>query len=186
MVNKRIEQIRTDALVAKSIHTKRLRDANAYKIALRVLTIIVPILFLSARYWAKGTFLENPTDVAASIGSILLLCLSIYALIVNLDGKILKYSVGIKSNVYVASDALKLINESNEEKLNWFYTYVAEMDTVDADNLSNVKAEEKQAAYREALMQLYPGNNSVICPICGASPFKFKKGDCQVCGSKPT
>ena len=185
MVNKRIEQIRTDALVAKSIHTKRLRVANAYKVTLSVLTIIVPVLFLAAQYWGKSTCVESIINIAASIGSVLLLCLSIYALIVAIEAKALKHTIGIKNNVYVASEALKLINEDDEGKLNWFYTYVAEMDVVDADSLSDVKAEEKQTAYREALMQLYPGDNTVACPICGASPFKYQKGGCQVCGNTP-
>lgn len=185
MINKRVEQIRTDALVAKSLYTKRLRVANAFKVAINVLIIITPILFIAAQYLTKGSAFAGFTDTAAFIGSVLLLCLAIYTLIINLDSKIQKYVIGIKNNVYVASEALKLINEASDEKLNWFYTYVAEMDTVDADILSGSTDKERQKAYRAALMQLNPGDNSVVCPICNASPFRYKKGSCQVCGNTP-
>jgi len=184
-MNKRVEQIRTDALVAKTLYTKRLRVANGFKVAINILIIITPILFIAAQYVTKGTALAGLTDTTAFIGSILLLCLAIYTLIINLDGNIQKNVIGLKNNVYVASEALKLIDEVSDEKLNWFYTYVAEMDTVDADALSNVSEEERQKAYRSALMQLKPGDNSVVCPICGASPFRYTKGNCQVCGNKP-
>lgn len=185
MRNKRIEQIRTDALVAKLIHTKKLRQRNSYKIALNVMTIIVPILFLSAQYWAKATQVEVVMNVVASLTSICLLCLAIYSIIIDLDGKILKHAMGIKNNIYVATEALKQIDEDDENKLSWFYTYVAEVDTADADNISDVKDKEKQAAYRESLKQLYPGESSVICPVCKASPYIYKEGSCQVCGNKP-
>lgn len=185
MPNKRIAQIRTDALVAKFVYMRRLNKANLVKIIVTALTIITPILFIATQSLTKNSAAESATNIAAFIGSVLLLCLAIYTLIINLDSKIQEYVIGKKNNIDVASEASKLINESDEEKLSWFYKYIAQMDSIDTGSLSDAKNEEKQDAYREALKQLYPGDNSVICPICGASPFRYKPGNCQTCGNTP-
>jgi len=185
MGTKRIEQIRTNALVAKELHTKKLRGRNGYKIALNVMTIIVPILFLTAQYWAKSTQLEFVINFVASLGSVGLLCMAIIAIIIDLDGKIIKHTIGVKSNIYVATESIKLMEENEESKLGWFYTYVAEVDAADADSLSGVSGKEKMAAFREALKQLFPGESSIVCPVCNASPYIYEAGSCQVCGNKP-
>lgn len=185
MGNKRIEQIRTNALVAKELHAKKLRGKNGYKIALNAMTIIVPILFLTAQYWAKSTQLETVINIVASLGSIALLCFAIFAIIIDLDGKIIKHTIGVKNNIFVATEAIKLMEENDENKLGWFYTYVAEVDTTDTDSLSGVSAEEKMTAYRESLKQLFPGESAIVCPVCNASPYIYEPGSCQVCGNKP-
>lgn len=78
MINKRVEQIRTDALVAKSIYAKRLRVANAFKVAINILIIITPIFFIAAKYLTKSSAFASFADTVAFIGSVLLLCLAIY------------------------------------------------------------------------------------------------------------
>jgi len=185
MVNVSVEQIRTNALVAKTIHRKRLKKARLFSNILSAFMILVPVVFLAAQYWAKGTTGEQIVNGTAAVGSVLLLCLSVMALILRIETKVLDHSVGIRTNIYVASEAHKLMNETDEVKLGWFYTYVSEMDVMDASSLADAKPAEKRDAYREALMELRPGDNSAVCPICKASPFRYTKGDCQFCGNTP-
>ena len=186
MSNPIIEQIRTNALVARTIHRNRLKKARMYSGIISALTVLVPIMFLAAQYWSKGTKGESLVIGAASIGSALLLCLSVVGLIMRIDLKILNHSIGINNNILVASEALKLEVETDDIRLNWFYRYVAEIDMNDANVLADASSTEKQDAYREALKESHPGDTQVVCPICRASPFQYMKGTCQTCGNTPT
>lgn len=183
-MNERILQIRTDALVAEYIYAIKLRNLGYMSIAITCLTILVPIMFLAAIPITKGTEYESPLNTASIVLSAVLLCLSVLSLILKLDQKRESFLIARRSNIYVSSEALKLIDKADAE-LSWFYNYLAEMDSRDQENIGEVSEKIKQKAYRHSLKKLMPGRSDTVCSICHASPFKFIAGSCQVCGNTP-
>ena len=183
-MNQRILQIRTDALVAECLYTKKLNRLGYLSFSITVLTIITPILLSSALLIAKGTVYESNLNIASIISSAALLSLSVLSLILRIEQKRENYVIGRRLNIDISSDALELLNKE-ESELSWFYKYIAKQDSFDLENLGNVSEEEKKKAYLYSLKKLLPGRSDTVCPICNASPFLFKKGNCQVCGNTP-
>ncbi|MFY0729962.1 mobilome CxxCx(11)CxxC protein [Pseudomonas sp. NFX15] len=183
-MNERVVQTRTDALVAEYIYSKKLNRIGVFTTCISLLTIIVPVMLSAALLVAKNSTYENLMNMLSIFTAAALLSLSILALILRIDQKRESYLIGRRSNIYVGNESLKLIND-DDSKLAWFYNYLVEMDSKDQENIGNVSSSLKKEAYRYSLKKLFPGQNHVVCSICKASPFIFKKGICQVCGNTP-
>jgi mobilome CxxCx(11)CxxC protein len=183
-MNEKVTQIRTNALVAEYIYSEKLFYIRILSISISVLTIIVPIFLITSLFIAKSTQYEDLINIVAVIVSSILLSLTIISLIFHIDQKRENYLIGRRSNIYVANEATKLINKK-DSKLEWFYNYLVEMDSKDQENIGNVSEKLKKKAYRHSLQKLFPGRNDTVCSICNASPFKYKKGSCQICGNTP-
>lgn len=183
-MNDKVLQIRTDALVAEYIYTKKLKNIGYISIAITCLTILVPIMFSGAILITKGTNYEGTLNTASIVLSAALLSLSVLSLILKLDQKRESFLIARRLNIYVSSEALKLTDKADTE-LSWFYNYLAEIDSRDQENIGEVSENLKKEAYRHALKKLMPGRSDTVCSICHASPFKFIAGSCQVCGNTP-
>lgn len=183
-MNDKVVQIRTNALVAEYIYTRKLSNVRLLNVIIRSLTVIVPLLLITALFIAKSTQYEDVTNLAATIVSSVLLSLAIFSMIIQLDQKIESYLIGRRLNISVAKDALKNI-ETKDNKLEWFYNYLAEMDSKDQENIGKVPKKLEMEAYRHSLKTLFPGETDTVCSICMASPFVYRKGSCQVCGNTP-
>ncbi len=183
-MNERVKQIRTDSLVAEYIYSNKLRWIGLFSILINILTIIVPILFSAVLLLGKGSTYEDFLNTISIIISAVLLSLVILGLILRIEQKREAYIIGRRSNIYISNEALKLINE-NDSNLTWFYNYLVEMDSKDQENIGNVSERLRKKAYRYSLKKLFPGRNDIVCPVCSASPFIYKKGACQVCGNTP-
>ena len=180
----KIEQTKLNALSAKILHRKSKWKYEAINNTILVLTIIVPLLFIIALYVSKGTDYENLINIISFALSIVLIAVSIIALIWKVNDKITLHKLGMKNNIYIANECDNL-SKLSESELNWFFRYVSEMDTQDNDAFSKISDDERKKTYREALKEFEPGNFNVTCPVCNSSPWKFKKGDCQLCGNTP-
>ncbi|MEX9873968.1 mobilome CxxCx(11)CxxC protein [Providencia rettgeri] len=183
-MNQRVLQIRTDALVAEYIYTNKLKNIGRLSLAITCLTIIVPVLFSSAAFLAKGTTLESGMNIVSVILSVILVSLSILSLIFRVDEKREGYLIGRRLNIDASSDALDLLDKKDSE-LEWFYKYMAKMDSTDLENIGDVSDKKKKKAYIYSLKKLFPGRSDTVCSFCHASPFNFQKGSCQVCGNTP-
>lgn len=183
-MNSRISQIRTDALTAEFIYTTKLGRIAIFSGFISLLTIVLPILMTSALLIAKGTPSEALLNGLSIAMGAVLLSLAVCSLIFRLDQKRENYLTGRRSNLYVANESLRMMDE-NSDKLMWFFNYVVEMDSKDQEFIGRVSEGLRRKSYRHALMRLVPGSSDVVCAACKASPFVFKKGDCQVCGNKP-
>jgi mobilome CxxCx(11)CxxC protein len=183
-MNDRVTQVRTDALVAEYIYTVKLNRISILTNCITSLTILVPILLTSALLIAKGSEFEYQLNILSIIISAILLSLSVFSLIYRVEQKKENYIIGRRSNIYVSNEALKLIDQ-NDSELTWFYNYLVEMDSKDQENIGNVSNSLQKEAYRHSLKKLLPGNEEVVCRICKATPFMYKKGSCQVCGNTP-
>ncbi|MFM5178574.1 mobilome CxxCx(11)CxxC protein [Aeromonas veronii] len=184
-MNEKVKQIRTDALAAEYIYTVKLARVGWLTTCISVLTVIVPVLFSSVLLVSKGTEYEVLSNYISIGVSAVLLSLSVLSLILQIDRKKGDYLIGRRSNIYVSSEALKVIDEKDDSKLIWFYNFLVEIDARDQENLGQVSLSLKQKAYRDSLMRLNPGKNDTVCSVCNASPFIFKRGNCQICGNTP-
>lgn len=183
-MNKKVLQVRTNALSAQYIYTRKLERINSASIIINILTIITPIFILASLLIFKGGDYESIINNASIILSGILLSLSIFSLIIKIEDKKLNYSIGRRSNISVAEKALKNLNK-NDDELEWFDTYISEMDSKDVENIGTVDKKLSQEAMRFALKQQHPGEET-ICSICHTSPFNYKPGSCDVCGNTPT
>lgn len=184
-MSKRLEQIRTEALAAEFIYTRKIRTLSNLSTAINLLTILLPILVLTSSFILKGTQYEKCADIASVIIGSILLCLVIASLIFKIDQKKENYNLSRRENNIIASDAIDYMEDgtTDESELKWFYKYVANVDSRDKENVGEVDIKLKQEAHREALKRLIPGSADVVCSVCNSSPFNFKKGDCGICGN---
>jgi len=181
-MNTKIQQTKLNALSAKILHSKGKAKYEMLNNIFLVLTVIVPLLFIIAIYVSKGTTSENAVNIVSFGLSVVLIAASVLSLIWKVSDKIAIHQLGIKNNIYIANECDNA-GQLNDAELSWFFRYVAEMDTQDKDTFAKVPDEIRKTTYREALKEFEPGNYTIVCPICGNSPWKFKKGDCQLCGN---
>lgn len=183
-MNKRILQIRTDALTAEYIYTKQIKKLEIWNIVINVLTFIVPLLFTAALYITKNTENETLVNNISVILGVLLLSITFLSFLFEINPKKEKYVIGRRSNIYIANEALKLLDK-DDSALDWFYNYLVEIDSKDTENIGEIDKKLKQAAYRNSLERLIPGATDICCSVCNASPFIYKPGNCQTCGNTP-
>lgn len=180
----KIQQTKLNALSAKLLHRKSKWNYDLYNGIFIILTIIVPLIFIIAQYKSKGTDSEETMNMISFALSIILICTALVsALLLKVNEKITIHKMGLKNNIYIINECDNLggLTEKDRE---WFYRYVSEIDNQDNDTFANVSDKKKRKIYREALKEIEPGNYSITCPMCDKSPWKYKKGDCQLCGNK--
>ncbi|OFY26901.1 MAG: hypothetical protein A2275_02025 [Bacteroidetes bacterium RIFOXYA12_FULL_35_11] len=178
----KIQQTKLNALSAKNLHRKGKWKYDFLNGSILFLTIIVPLLFIIAQYISKGTNIENIINIISFILSIFLICIAALSLMLKVNDKITTHKVGIKNNLYVSNECDNLLSLS-ETELQWFFRYVTEIDQQDNDTFARICEKTRRKMYREALKEFSPGDYSITCPLCDSSPWKYKKGDCQLCGN---
>lgn len=180
---RKLYQIRMDALTANFVYSKRLHWIFISSSSLVLGSILTPILILLALNSPVGESHRDWLETASKISSALLLLWSVAALILKIEVKKEAYIAGRAANNFIASEVLKLLANPRQD-ISWFITYVSRQDTADQDNLGGLGERLRKMAYRQSLKQLVPGNASIVCEVCQLSPYKFKKGDCQLCGNR--
>ena len=94
-------------------------------------------------------------------------------------------SVLLRGIIEISNECDNISNLTDSER-EWFYRYVSEIDNNDIDTFAGLSDEKRKETYREALKEVEPGNHKITCPVCESSPWKYEKGDCQLCGNKST
>lgn len=183
-MNSKIEQAKLNAISARHLHQNGLFRYGLLNNIFLILTVIVPILFIIAQYISKGTAYENVINIISLVLSIVLIAACVLSLILQVSDRIVTYKMGIKNNLYVANECDNVANASADE-LKWFFRYLSEIDNQDHTTFAKLDEKQRQAAYRQALKEFEPGNYTITCPICHASPWEYKEGDCQLCGNTP-
>ena len=181
----KINQIKLNAISAKNLHRRGIWKYERINNTILVLTIVVPIVFIIALYVSKGTVYENEVNTISFALSITLIAVSVLSLIWKINDKITIHKLGMKNNIYIANECDNLSN-LNQGELRWFLRYVSEMDNNDNDVFTNISDKTRKNVYREALKELSPSDISITCPACNSSPWKYKEGNCQLCGNTPT
>lgn len=181
---KKLLQIRTNALAAEYIYSKELSKIGFITNTITCLTILVPVATTFSIALAKGSEYENAINLFSFVSAGLLLCLSIWSLIFKYDHKRESYLIGRRVNINISNESQELISDQSLDTT-WFYKYVAEQDAKDQENVNSISEETTQEAYRYTLKKLYPSESNVVCSACAASPYIFSKGNCQLCGNTP-
>lgn len=181
MQNK-IEQTKLNATSAKILHRKGKNKFGRLNVLFLVLTLIVPLFFIIAQYVTKGTeyeFLMNNVSFGLSL---VLIAISFLSLILKITDRITTHKIGMKNNIFISNEC-DSIGKLSEKEQEWFFRYVNEIDNNDIDTFAGISDKKRKETYREALKEIEPGNHEITCPICNSSPWKYKKGDCQLCGN---
>lgn len=184
---KAIYQKRMDALATKHLHEYRLLYLSRLNLIVDFLAIGVPVLYFPIRYLAKGTPISIRTEVMWEILAAILLASAIAKIIWKWQDRAVQHSKLLGENITLASQAEHLLNNSNSSSSSsaqWFFLVADNLEKVDRESLGRIDDKDRKLAYREALKEFSPGSTTV-CPECGASPWQYKPGSCQVCGNTP-
>nr|WP_293295867.1 mobilome CxxCx(11)CxxC protein [Allomuricauda sp.] len=179
----KIDQTKLNATSAKILHRKGKDKYERLNILFLIFTLIVPLFFIIAQYVTKGTKYENIMNNTSFGLSLVLIGISFLSLILRITDKITVHKIGMKNNIFIANECDNISNLSEKEQ-EWFFRYVNEIDNNDIDTFAGLSEDKRKETYREALKEVEPGNYNILCPICNSSPWKFEKGDCQLCGNK--
>jgi mobilome CxxCx(11)CxxC protein len=184
----KVSQCKMDALSAKYLHERRLAKFRRFNSLVDYLAIAVPVLYLPARYLAKGTaesaFVEHMWEVLAAI----LLASVIFKMAYRWQERAEKHSRLLAENIALIGQVDYLLSNSQNptpESIRWFTLIAEKLENDDRESFGIVKDREKKKAYREALKEVDPSSTETVCPRCHASPWDYKRGSCQLCGNTP-
>ena len=183
-----VSQRKMDALSGKHLHELCLSPLRKWNYAVDALAITVPILLLVARLLAKGAAWGIYVDDVAEGLAAVLLVLAALKIIYGWQDKAIKHSRLRDENISLATQADALIRKgdtASSDSVEMFLMLVDRSEQADREALGTVGDAVKQKAYREALKEVAPGSTATVCPFCGASPWRFISGTCQVCGGAP-
>ncbi|MEW6131272.1 MAG: mobilome CxxCx(11)CxxC protein [Acidobacteriota bacterium] len=185
----RIQQQKMNALAAKYLHGKRLNKLHILNSLVDLLALVVPILYFAVRYIAKDTSWMKPVEIIWEILAVILLSIVVCKLILKWQDSAEKHTKLMGDNIGFIAHINYLLTQYQNKNINddalSVFLLSAEQDKADAETLTDVKESERQTAYRESLKQIEPGSVSTVCPVCGASPWAYKSGNCQLCGNTP-
>ena len=184
-MQRKIEQTKLNATSAKILHRKGKNKYERLNVIFLILTLIVPLFFIIAQYVTKGGEYENLMNNISFGLSLVLIAISFLSLILKITDKIAIHKIGMKNNIFISNECDN-VNKLSEKEREWFYRYVSEIDNSDIDTFAGLSDDKRKETYREALKEVEPGNHKITCPVCNSSPWKFEKGDCQLCGNKIT
>ena len=191
--HKIIEQIRQkrfDCLAAKRLHKRQLHRLNFVNVIVDILALSTPVVALSVRFVLKGGEWAAAADIVWEIMAACLFVLTIIKLVGRWSENQQEHSRLMGENISLVSLADGLLADRSKltEDLSLFRALQQQSETNDSRLLGEPKILDKQWAYREALKE--DGGANVVCPLCGLSPFKFKKKStfnkeqtCDTCGN---
>jgi mobilome CxxCx(11)CxxC protein len=179
-----IQQKKYDSLSAKYTYSKRLARLRSYNFAVDTLAVVVPGIYLTVRYLAKGTETAALIDGLGEVLSCILLAMVLIKLGLKWQDKADQHQRLMSDNIKIVSMAdTLLIAAADDSKMPLFQFLVQKSEEEDLAALGNISEPERQLSYRLALREA--GGINAKCPRCHASPWQFKKGTCQLCGNTP-
>jgi mobilome CxxCx(11)CxxC protein len=185
----RIELVeaRLNSLAAKHLYTRRIGTLRRASTLVDYLTIAVPILYFPIRYIAKGTSLHGLLEAVWEVLAAILVAAALVKVFYRWSERFVTYLTQQRRNTEIAASIQPLLAAPDSRvartKLDQIRGAVINQDVVDLEELGNLGKAERQWAYREALKELVPGDVSITCPVCHASPWSFTPGDCSACGN---
>lgn len=181
-----IRQKKLDSLCAKHLHTKAIGELTKLTRLVDTLAIAVPILYAVPRFVAKDTPYAATIEIIWDTLAAALVVLTLIKLTYHWEDRIKKHSSLLGENISLVRQADDLLLSTGVPDTAQLFLRLAEKSEVaDRESIGERPQEEKYFAYREALKEFEPGNVSVVCPNCGASPWNFTAGSCQLCGGTP-
>lgn len=182
-----LQKKQIDTLSAKYFHVWQLEPIKKVNFVIDILSFCVPALYFPIRYFAKGTRYQEVAEVSWEILAAVLGALALAKVIAKWQEKAEAHSRLRDENMTMFTEASKLLRDDNvsRETVDQFLARCDKLEGEDRGLLGDPPKDRKQAAYREAMKEVTPGSVNVVCPICRASPYLFKKGSCDTCGNTP-
>lgn len=183
-----IKQKKLDSLAVKHLHVKRLTKLGRLIQAIDLLGFAVPILYIPVRFIAKGTNNEFLAEGIWSFLAAILMVLALAKLAFQWQRNFQRHSELLGENISLIGQADRLLAEPEKlttERIELFLMMAGKSEKDDRFILGEPSMADKQFAYREALKEISPGDINITCPVCKASPYKFRPGLCQTCGNTP-
>lgn len=183
-----IRQRRMDALTTKYLHGRILALLNRRNLLVDILALGVPILYFPIRYLAKGYPIGSIVEIFWEIFAAILIFLAFLKIILRWQDQAERHSKLIGENISLASQADQLMLNyatASSDSVQWFITLADNLEKTDRELLGQPKTKDRQWAYREALKEFTPSSTEP-CPECGATPWNFTPGSCQLCGNTPS
>lgn len=182
-----IYQKRIDALATKHLHEDRLLRFTRWSLIVDFLAIGVPLMYIPIRYLAKDTSNSSWIEMGWEMLAATLLVSALAKVIWKWQDRAVQHSKLLGDNITLASQAEHLLHNSQTtpaDSANWFLLVADRLELADREALGKMHKKDKQPAYREALKEFSPGSITV-CPVCGASPWRYQPGSCEACGNTP-
>lgn len=163
-----------------------MRRWKRYNLTIDILTFIVPVLLLIFPILQVEMLFGISINSVNGVLSVLLLTLAALKLLVRIPGRIEKHQRLLTKNIAVANESQNILLKSSAlTDHNWLFRQAQALEVEDQEIIGNVSKKLAREAYRESLKELELGNTSIVCPVCKASPWIFKKGSCEACGNTP-
>ncbi|MFZ2724694.1 MAG: mobilome CxxCx(11)CxxC protein [Methylococcaceae bacterium] len=184
---KEVEQKKLDALSAKCLHQKKLDKINGPNVFIDWFVMAVTIFYFPIRYLAKETEYSHHAEIGWEFSAAILFIAVLFKTVFKLQERINKHNKLILANMNLITQANEILNSSNmnEELFRHFMSSANQLESEDIEALGKISDKDKKWSYREAI-KAFSTNSDTICPICKSSPWKYKKGECQLCGNTPT
>jgi mobilome CxxCx(11)CxxC protein len=184
-----LRQARLDSLAAKHLYNRRIGVLRRAGTVVDLLAIAVPLLYLPVRYLTKGQPLHAPLEVGWELLGAALLVAAVVKVIYRWPDRAEEQAVARGENMRIADELQALVvstgGPADQVRLEVVRSRIGQQNQDDQRLLEELRPPERRRAYREALKELTPGDSTVVCPICGASPWRFRPGDCDACGNTP-
>lgn len=183
-----IRQKKLDALSAKHLHVRRLGIFNSKIEKVDFLGLGVPVGYFVLRFIFKGTKIAPVVEVIWELLAAALLVMTIAKIVYRWQEKAQKHSKLLGENIFLAGHADTILGSSQVSSPESVAAFLRDADRIEAEDreiCGELTTADRQFMYREALKESEPGNPSVACKVCHASPWKFKEGSCQTCGNTP-
>jgi mobilome CxxCx(11)CxxC protein len=182
----KIQQHKLNALVAIELHKVKIRKLQRINRIVDALSVMVPACYITPRFLAKGTSLATVIDIVGEILAVILLGVVIFKLVNKWQEDEISHKNMVQKNSETVFNADQLLDSptATSEVVAQFLRRVKEVDDEDKALLLETQNIDKQKAYREAL-KTFRASRSTPCPSCGADPWKYTPGTCQVCGGTP-
>lgn len=185
----KLKQKKMDALVAKNIHSKRIVWLQRWSWVVDAFALIVPILYFAPRLIAKGEAWQKPVEIIWEILAVILLALTVLKVIrkwqdrAETHTRLMGEDIGFIAQVNYLSSLYER-GALPDEAIHSFL-FSVNQDRADMEALGKITDSERRTAYREGLKEVDPTDPNTTCPGCGASPWNYKPGKCQMCGNTP-
>lgn len=187
-ITEQIQQKRIDCLAAKHLHVRLLATLNKKQRLVDFLAIAVPLVYVPVRYLAKDTQYAAPVEIAWELLAAFLVVMVALKIVYKWQDHAQECKQLMGENIFLIREAEELLRDEigiSPEKSRLFFTLADRSEAEDRDLLGEPKLKHRQFAYREAMKEAYPSRIDTVCPNCGASPWKFMPGACQLCGNTP-
>jgi mobilome CxxCx(11)CxxC protein len=181
----RIQSAKMNALCGKVLHSRELRCRRLVNSLIDYLGIVVPIVLLVLTLVVLRFHLPEGVFVTvADILTGLILLVAILKLSLGWQDEVEKRALLLSENIDLVREADSFLGRHNTASKEAAEMFLEKADSIEKEDIKifgELSEPKRQDTYRLGLRQ---HGRDARCP-CGASPWEFHPGHCQICGGTP-